>query len=109
MSKRIKHISTTVDEDTWNGVMDAGNLWGESIASATFRLVQRGLLSLDKELGSKTPIHIKISRINQTLNTQMTTKQKVTESYRLAKELEDTTAIQEIEQVAKELNIPLMG
>lgn len=104
---RNKYVTTQVDEDVWQSVVDAANLWGESISKATYRLVQRGLISLDKELDSKTPDHIRVNRISQDLNTKMSTKQKVVEGYRLAGELEDEKAKEELKAVAKHLNITL--
>lgn len=107
MTARTKYITTQVDEDTWRGVIDASNLWGDSISMATYKLLQRGMVSLDSELGSKTPAHVKMSRISQSLNTKMSTKQRVAESYRLAKELNDEQTLEEIEDIAKELKIEL--
>ena len=104
---RNKYVTTQVDEEVWQSIIDAANLWGESISKATYKLVQRGIISLDKDLGSKTPDHIRVSRITQNLNTKMTTKQRVTEGYRLAKELGDVEAAGELEAVAKRLNIEL--
>jgi len=107
MSKRNKYISAQVDEDTWQAVIDAGNLWGDSVSMAAYKLLQRGITSLDAELGSKTPAHIKVSRISQSLNTRMNTRQKITESYRLAKEFNDEETVLEIEKLAAELKVEL--
>lgn len=104
---RNKYVTTQVDEDVWQSIVDAANLWGESISKATYRLVQRGLISLNNELGSKTPDHIQVNRISQDLNTKMSTKQKVVEGYRLANELEDEKAKEELRAVAKRLGIAL--
>jgi hypothetical protein len=107
MAARSKYITTTVDEETWRGVIDAGNLWGDSISLATYKLIQRGISSLDKELGSKTPVHITLSRIDQDLKTKMSTKQTISNSYRLAQELNDEEAIAKIRDVAERLGIEL--
>jgi hypothetical protein len=104
---RNKYVTTQVEEETFRGIIDAANLWGDSISMAAFKLIQRGLMSLDTELGSKTPLHIKVNRISQTLSNKMSTKQKITESYRLAKELNDDGVVKEIEGIAAELEIKL--
>jgi len=104
---RNKYVTTQVEEDTFRGIIDAANLWGDSISMATFKLVQRGLMSLDSELGSKTPLHIRVNRINQALSNKMSTKQRIGENYRLAKELGDEEALREIEEIAAELEIKL--
>jgi len=107
MAARSKYITTTVDEETWRGVIDAANLYGDSISLTAYKLIQRGISSLDKELGSTTPAHIKISRIDQTLKTKMSVKQAVASSYRLAQELHDEEAVIQIKEVAEELGIKL--
>ena len=107
MAGRTKYITTQVDEDTWCGVIDASNLWGDSISMAAYKLLQRGMISLDTELGSKTPDHVKLSRIGQELDTQMTTKQRTVERYRQAQELGNEKASEEIEKIAAKLGIEL--
>ena len=107
MAGRTMYITTQVDEDTWRGIIDASNLWGDSISMAAYKLLQRGMVSLDTELGSKTPDHVKMSRISQALNTQMSTKQRATENYRLAKELGNEKVVEEIEKIAAKLGIEL--
>jgi hypothetical protein len=107
MSKRTKYVTTVVDEDTFQSIIDAGNIWGDSISAAAYKLVQRGIVSLNQELGSKTPVHIQVARINQDLNTVMTTKQRIVESYRLALELGKEKEAQQLQALAKGEGIEL--
>ena len=104
---RTKYVTTQVEEQTYQSILDAANLWGESMSKATDRLVQRGLIALDAELGSKTPTHIEVMRIHHALTNQMSTKQRLTEGYRLAGELKDTETMEEIKALADELGINL--
>lgn len=104
---RTMYLTTQLTKETFEAVIDASNFWGESRSKTAEMLVQRGLMALDKELGSNTPAHIKVARINQSLNSKMDTRQRIEESYRLANELNDDEALAQIEELAKEFKVKL--
>ena len=104
---RTKYITTQVTEETWAAIADAANFWGESLSKATDRLVQRGLMSLNTELGSKTPVHIRLARIEEELKLQESREQRVVGSYERAVRLQSFDRVTELQKMAKELNIEL--
>jgi len=71
------------------------------------KLVQRGLESFSNDLGSKTPIHIRVMRISRELGARMTTKQALQESYKCAVDFGDEEKIKEIKELAEELSVNL--
>lgn len=104
---RTKYITTQVTEETWAAIADAANFWGESLSKATDRLVQRGLMSLNTELGSKTPFYIRLARIEEELKQQESREQRVMNSYDRARKLQNLDGITEIQKIAKEIDLEL--
>lgn len=104
---RTKYITTTVTQETWEAVTDAANVWGASISKAADRLLQRGLIALDKELGSKTPAYIRLARIEDELKSQESREQRIVTSYERAVRLQNADRLNEIKSLAKELKIDL--
>jgi hypothetical protein len=104
---RKMHISTQVSEETWEAVKDVGNLFGESISKAADRLIQRGLISLDRELGSSTPVYVRLARIEEELRLMESGEQRVANSYQRASKLGVYDKVKEIEGIGKELGIDI--
>lgn len=106
---RTKTITTQVTEEIWMAVTDVSNLRGDSISKTTDSLIQRGLHHLEQEKGSDTPAYVRLARIEEQLKMQESREQRLIGSYNLAIKLNDIKAIQEIQSVAKNLNIELAG
>ena len=104
---RQKTITTGVSEETWQAVKDIANLWGESISKATDRLVQRGLISIEKELGSKTPAYVKLARIEEELKILESREQRLLGSHERAAKLGIYDKVKEIQTLAKEFGIEI--
>jgi len=105
MAKRAKYIHSQVTEDTYEGIRDAANFQGCSLSVTIDNLVQRGLISLDKELGSNTPLHVQIARLHGELTSHLTTRERIQESLKLATELGDTVRQQKVEQLSEKLKL----
>lgn len=104
---RQKYITTQVSEETWQAVKDIANMWGESISKAADRLVQRGLISIEKELGSKTPAYVKLARIEEELKILESREQRLQGSHERANKLGVYDKVKEIQTLAKEFGIEL--
>lgn len=104
---RTKTITMQVSEETWQAVKDIANLWGESVSKASDRLTQRGLVSIEKELGSKTPAYVKLARIEEELKLQESSEERLFNSYNRAIKLGDHDRIKRVQQLAQDLKIEL--
>jgi hypothetical protein len=107
VAARTKHIHSTVTPQTYEAIMDAANVFSESLSLTVDKLVQRGLESLEEELGSNTPVYIRLARLDRELKRQMSTQDNLRENYALARKLGDEERQKKLETLASSLGIEL--
>jgi len=86
MAYRDKYLSIRLPEADWENVRDIGNVWGESLSEAGWRLIQRGVEAVEKEMGSKTPTRVKVHRLKQRVKERANLEKDILDTYQTINE-----------------------
>ena len=64
MAYRSRHLTIKLPEADWENVRDISNVQGETLSTTGWKLIQRGIQDMEKELGSSTPVTVRIHRLS---------------------------------------------
>ena len=77
MAYRNKYITIKLPEADWESVRDIANLQGETLSTAGWNLIQRGVEGYEKEMGSSTPVRVQMRRLHNAVNARASLKKEM--------------------------------
>lgn len=111
MAYRNRYLTVKLPEADWEGVRDIANLQGETLSTAGWKLIQRGVEGYEKEMGSSTPLQVRIHRLNQRVKKAATEEQLLKDAYTMITQREEgierEALLKEIHGLAEEAKVNL--
>jgi len=86
MAYRNRYLSTRLSEADWQNVIDIANVWGETPSTAAMKLIERGIEEIEKEMGSATPLRVRIHRLQETVKQRKNLRQELQDTLNMIRE-----------------------
>jgi len=110
MAYRNKYLSTRLPEADWQNVLDLANIWGETPSTAAMKLIQRGVEEIEKEMGSATPLRVRIHRLQERVKQRKNLRQELQDTLNMVREekhAEREDLIAQVTALAEQADIDL--
>ena len=111
MAYRNRYLTVKLPEADWESIRDIANLQGQTLSTAGWNLIQRGIEGYEKEMGSSTPIQVQIHRLAEEIKGEATEEQRLKEAHALIMQRKEGPKrdkfLERIHKLAKKVGIDL--